>query len=155
MSCHLAINILNKVAFRRITYSSCLEYICHWRRNLSQNEKTRKRSVPTGQMEPSDRNAGTLDCTRCPGRALFATQSNVTLWLLLCTLPPPHHHNHHHQTNKALSLLLRTMHLSLQLVFVTLCKDLYTHHTLTQNLRTRSVANFEVMDPAWEMCSSV
>ena len=102
MSCHLA--IFNKVAFLRITYLSSLEHICHCRGILSQNEKTRKRNVPTGQMEPSDRDAGTLDCTGSPGRALFATQSNVTLWLLLCTLPP-HHHNHHHQTNMALSLL--------------------------------------------------
>ena len=47
--------------------------------NEKKNEKTRKLDVPTGQMEPSDRIAGTLDFTGSPGRALFATQSNVTL----------------------------------------------------------------------------
>ena len=53
-------------------------FIVTWDFN-SQNEKTRKLDVPTGQMEPSDHIAGTLDCTGSPGRALFATQSNVTL----------------------------------------------------------------------------
>ena len=49
------------------------------KKNEKKNEKTRKLDVPTGQMEPSDRIAGTLDFTGSPGRALFATQSNVTL----------------------------------------------------------------------------
>ena len=94
----------NEIAFRRITYLSCLDYIYNWCGILSQNEKTRKRDVPTGQMEPSDRIAGTLDCTG-PPEELFLRLSLTWHFDYSSALCPPHHHNHHHQTNMALSLL--------------------------------------------------
>ena len=152
MSCHLA--IFNKIAFRRITYLSCLEYICQWRGILIVKMK-RQGSTMCQQEIWSQAIAMLAHWTALDAPEELFLRLSLTWHFDYSSAPCPPHHNHHpHQTNKAPSLPLRIMHLSLQLV-LTPYSRIYTYYTLTQNLVTRSVANLEVMDPTCGMCSSV